>query len=136
MGESSGGQPACSAGLDSGEEREDTVPGLEENRIQRRLPGGNRLALKRTVPQAFVCVARDLFSIYFLLFVVYRRLKNGVAGCMGAPIGVQGEPPFPAARAGLCRQGWGTQPRGAARFVCEGKQNFNEPCFHSSGLET
>ena len=38
--------------------------------VQRRLPAGNQLALKRTVPVAFVCIARDLFSIYFPLFVV------------------------------------------------------------------
>lgn len=41
LGDSSGGQPARAAGLDSGEKREDTVVDLEENRVERMLLGGN-----------------------------------------------------------------------------------------------
>ena len=40
LGRTAGEKPACAAGLDSGEEREGAVPGLEENGVQRRLPGG------------------------------------------------------------------------------------------------
>lgn len=42
------------------------------------LPGAKWHALKRTVPVAFVCIARYLF-IYFPLSAVYRRLSSSTA---------------------------------------------------------
>lgn len=73
---------------------------------------------------ALVCIARDLFGIYFPVFVVYRRPSSDVAGYVGTPIRVRGEPEFGAVQAGLCRQGWGTQPRGGSGFCLRRQAEF------------
>lgn len=94
--------------------------------------GENQLVLKRTVPAAFACVARDLFSIYFSVFVGYRRAEQRPCWLRRVPNPGAGRARNPgcAGRAGA------PSPEAAAGFVCEGKQNFNELCFHSLGLET
>lgn len=70
---------------------------------------------------AFVCIARDLFSIYFLIIYCLQEAEQQPWWLCGVPIRLWGEPEFPAVQAGLGCSAMG--------FVCEGQAEFQGAVF-------
>ena len=60
----------------------------------------------------------------------------GLLAAWGHPSGCGVSPNSQLRGQGCAGRAGAPSPEAAAGFVCEGKQNFNELCFLSSGLET
>lgn len=117
LGESSRAQPACAAGLDSGEENEDTVQGLEENRVQRRPQGGTG-SPSRGQSLWHLCALRETCLVFLSLYLLFKEAEQQPCRlCVGSPIGVSPNSQPPG-------QGQGTQPRGSRRLCLQKQAEF------------